>query len=138
MTVTPLHPEIVLEHPDIDEVRDFTSLIVRIRDKNDKGINVDFESYLIYRKTDESWALDHEAFVGDGVNGHWLYEIEGSEFLKNFKKRNPQLNPHWDLRHYLVVTDNDVIDVIAIKPPTVSVRSDNIRGWIRLGETRSG
>ena len=35
-------PEIMLEHPDVDEVRDFTSLIVRIRDQNDKGINVDF------------------------------------------------------------------------------------------------
>ncbi len=137
MKVTPLHPEITLEHPDIDEVRDFTSLVVRIRDQNDKGINVDFERSLIYRKTDERYALDHDVLVGRRVS-HWLYETDGSEFLEDFKKRNPHIHPRWDPRHYLVVTDNDVIDVIAIKPPIVSVRTDNIRGWIRPGETRSG
>jgi hypothetical protein len=138
VTFTPLHTEIVLAHPDVDEVRDFSSLIVRIRDENDVGINVDFERYLIYRKTDESFALDDvNALVGSGIIGHWLYEKDKSEFLEEFKKRNPHINPNWDLRHYLVVTDNDVIDVIALKPPTVWVRSDNIRRWIRPGETRS-
>ena len=32
MTVTPLRPEIVLEHPDVDEVRDFT-----LADRADSG-----------------------------------------------------------------------------------------------------
>ena len=87
MTVTPLHREIVLEHPDIDDGEDyFASLIVRIRDENDRGINVNFECYLIYRKTNESWALDHEAFVGCRASGHWLCEIRGMEFLEGFKK----------------------------------------------------
>ena len=136
MTATPLRPEIVLEHPDVDEVRDFTSLTVRIRDENDKGINIDFDRYLIYRKMDETWTLDHDTLLARSGK-HWLYEIDGSEFLEDFKKRNPHADPR-GLRHYLIVTDNDVIDVIANKPPTVSVRSDNIRGWIRPGETRSG
>lgn len=137
MTITPLHLEIELEHPDFDEVRDFTSLVLRIRDENDKGVNVEFERYLSYRKTHESFAFDLYDLAGS-TGGHWLYEIGGSEFLEEFKKRNPQISPHWDLRHFLVVVDNDLIDVIAIEPPAVSVRSDNIRGWIRPGETRSG
>jgi hypothetical protein len=95
MTLTPLHPEIVLDHPEFDEVRDFTSLVVRIRDKNDKDINVDFERYLIYRKMDETRALDHHALARP-IN-HWLYEIEGSEFLEDFKKRNPHARPSHDL-----------------------------------------
>ena len=139
MTFTRLHTEIVFEHPDIDEVRDFTSLIVRIRDENELSINVDFRSALVYSKTDESYALNIvNALFESGANGHWLYEIGESAFLDDFKKRNPHINPHWDLRHYMIATDNDIIDVLATEPPIISNRTDNIRGWIRPGETRSG
>jgi hypothetical protein len=40
--LTPLHAKIVLERPDIDEVRDFPSLVVQIWDTNDAGINAEF------------------------------------------------------------------------------------------------
>jgi|HubBroStandDraft_6_1064221.scaffolds.fasta_scaffold998349_1 hypothetical protein len=137
---TPLHTEIRLEHPGLDEVREFTSLIVRIRDENDVGINVEFQQALLYSKTDETYALDslNEIF-GSGGSDHWLYEVDRSRVLEDFKRRNPHhMGPHWNPRHYLVITDDEVIDVIALELPTISKRTDKIRGWIRPGEVRSG
>ena len=59
---------------------------MRIRDENDKGINVDFDRYLIYRKMDETWTLDHDALRAR-PGKHWLYEIDGIAFLlKDFKE----------------------------------------------------
>jgi hypothetical protein len=92
--------------------------------------------YLFYSKSDESYALDTvNALAGSrGAAVHWLYAVNYSAFFEGFKERNPHLNPQWDLKHYLVATSNDIIDVIAIEPPIVSTRSDDIRGWIRPGE----
>jgi hypothetical protein len=138
MTFAPLFTEFVFEHPDIDEVRDFNSLVVRIRDRNDLGVNVDFRRVLLYSKTDESYALDTvNALFKAKANGHWLYEIGESQVLDDFKERNPHIHPDWALKHYLIVTDNDIINVVAIESPTVSNRTENIRGWLRPGETRS-
>ncbi len=48
----------MLKHPDVSMKSEyFTSLIVRIRDENDVGINVEFRRVLLYSKTDESYAL---------------------------------------------------------------------------------
>lgn len=140
LTLTPLHREIVQEDTDIDELRDFTSLVIKIRDRNDFGINIEFERYLLYSKSDETWAGDTLKAMREaaGVPLHWLYLVEESNFLERFKERNPHLHSEWDVKHYVVVTSNDVIDVIAVKPPKVSIRSDNVRGWIRPGEERSG
>jgi len=141
LAFTPLQTDIKLEHPDIDEIRDFTSLVIRIRDTHDIGINVEFSGYLLYQKADESYSLDtvNELYEHAGPPPfHWLYEVTNSEFLTRFCERNSHLNSRWVPRHYLVCTDNDVVDVIALNAPTVSARSDSVRGWIRPGEERSG
>jgi hypothetical protein len=57
--------------------------------------------------------------------------------LRDFMGRNPHVNPHWDVKHYLVVASNDVIDVISAERPIISARTDSVRGWIRPGEKRS-
>jgi hypothetical protein len=135
-----LYPEIALTHPDLDEVRDFTSLVIRVRDEADVGFNIEFCSYLLYSRTHESYFFTcdvaDELFQSED-RGHWLYEVKESPLLQHFKARNAHINPHWDFRHYLVVVDDDVIDVIAAEQPQISERTDNVRGWIRPGENRS-
>ena len=69
--------------------------------------------------------------------GHWLYDVRESPLLRDFLDRNPHVNPSWDIRHYLVVASNDVIDVISAEQPIISARTDSVRGWIRPGEKRS-
>jgi hypothetical protein len=138
MRFVPLHPEITLAHPDLDEVRDFTSLVIRVRDEADVGLNIEFGSYLQYIKTHESYFFSDVAteLSRSENSGHWLYEVQESPLLQDFMARNPHVNP-WDLRHYLVVVDSDVMDVIAAEEPIISERTDSVRGWIRPGEKRS-
>jgi len=135
-----LHPEITLTDPDLDEVRDFTSLVIRVRDEADIGINIEFSSYLLYSKTHESYFYTRDVaneLSRSPDRGHWLYEVQHSPLLQDFMARNPHINPHWNLRHYLVVVDNDVMDVIGEEQPSISARHDSVRGWIRPGEKRS-
>jgi hypothetical protein len=135
-----LHPEITLTNPNVDEVCDFTSLLIRIRDRSDRGVNIEFPSYLSYSKSDESFFFMRDLaskLIASENRGHWLYDVQESPLLRDFMARNPHVNPNWDARHYLVVTDNDVIDVIAWEQPIISERTDSVRGWIRPGEERS-
>lgn len=135
-----LHPEITFTHPDFDEVRNFTSLVIRVRDEADVALNIEFRRYLLYRKTSESYFFSSDVATElsrSESSVHWLYEVQESRLLQDFKARNPHINPHWDVKHYLVVVDNDVMDIIAAEAPSISERNDNVRGWIRPGEKRS-
>lgn len=136
-----LHSEIRLADPEFDEVCDFTSLLIRLRDSADRGVNVEFTSYLSYSKEDESFfSVGRDLaskLIASENRGHWLYEVEESPLLRDFLARNPHVNPNWDVKHYLVVASNDVIDVISAEQPIISARTDSVRGWIRPGEKRS-
>jgi hypothetical protein len=136
-----LHPEITLTTPEFDEVCDFTSLLIRLRDCADKGVNVEFPSYLSYSKSDESFfSIGRDLaskLIASENRGHWFYDVRESPLLRDFLERNPHVNPSWDVRHYLVVASNDVIDVISAEQPIISTRTDSVRGWIRPGEKRS-
>jgi hypothetical protein len=47
---------------------------VRIRDESDVGINVEFPRPLLFRESDETYALDTvNDLTRSGVNHHWLY-----------------------------------------------------------------
>jgi hypothetical protein len=136
-----LHPEITLTDPEFDEVCDFTSLLIRLRDRADRGVNIEFPSYLSYTKSDESFFFIGRdlasKLIASENRGHWLYDVRESPLLRDFLARNPHVNPSRDVRHYLVVADNDVIDVIGTEQPIISARTDSVRGWIRPGEKRS-
>jgi hypothetical protein len=139
--LTPVYIEIILDRPFIDELRDFGSLVVRIRGKQHSGINIEFHNYLIYRKMDESWAIDTTTLLCERIpvseRFHWLYETRESEFLASFEEANQHRPSHWKLRHFIVVTGNDLVEVIAGDPPEISERTDTIRGWIGPGEELS-
>ncbi len=79
-----------------------------------------------------------EAMGASVSHGSKVRGGQESPLLRDFKARNPHINPDWDLRHYLVVVENDVVDVIAAGQPRISERNDSVRGWIRPGEKRSG
>lgn len=98
-------------------------------------------SYLSYTKERESFfsiGRDLASRLTASENrGHWLYEVEESPLLRDFMQRNPHVDPHRDVKHYLVFASSDVIDVISAEEPIVSARTDSVRGWIRPGEKRS-
>jgi hypothetical protein len=57
--------------------------------------------------------------VGRRLN--WLYELTESPLLSAFLKSNPQMPIEWQPRHLIVVTGEDIIDVISSDLPTVEV-----------------
>ncbi len=136
--LTPVYTDIVLRRPYIDDLRDFGSLVVRIRGEHDNGINIEFHKYLIYRKMNESWAIDTTTLLCEripvGERFHWLYETRESDFLGRFKEANQHRPSHWDMKHFIIVTGDDLVEVIATDPPEISERTDTIRGWIGPGE----
>ena len=108
----------------------------------DKGVNIEFPSYLVVhqRRMKASSSIGRDLaskLIASENRGHWLYDVRESPLLRDFLDRNPHVNPSWDIRHYLVVASNDVIDVISAEQPIISARTDSVRGWIRPGEKRS-
>lgn len=136
--LTPVYTEVILDRPFIDELRDFGSLVVRIRGKQDGGINIEFHNYLIYRKMNETWAIDTITLLCQRIpvreRFHWLYETRESDFLARFKDANQHRPSHWQLKHFIIVTGNDLVEIIAQDRPEISERTDTIRGWIGPGE----
>ncbi len=135
--LTALNTEYELTEPELDELRQFRSLVILIRDQKDVGIRIEFKRFCAYRFTHESYSLDMTAPFADRYYRHWLYETQTSEFFRNFRQRNPHVNPNWRLRHFLILMSSDVIDVIGMDQPEVSLRTDDIKGWLRAEEADS-
>jgi hypothetical protein len=134
MKLTAIHRDYPLVVPMLDFLSQFKSLIVLVRDEKDVAVKVEFESFCIYRSADETYALDLIPPFTEREHRHWLYETEDSPYLLDFRERNP----HTDLplKHFLILTLDTMVDVIAADRPRVSRRTDHIRGWsLRPGET---
>jgi hypothetical protein len=128
-TLTPLHVHLELDRPEIDLVSQFRSLIVLLRDEQNVGVMIEFKTFYMYRSRDEANFIDEDAPRGPRSNYHWMYETSDSQCLENFKRRNQHLGLGSEVRHFIIATPNDIIDVIAYHPPEVSKRKDSIRGW---------
>jgi hypothetical protein len=114
-----LHREIALIEPWLDDIRLFKGLLIRIRDKTNLVINIEFPRLLAYRFAEENYALDAVPVFSSRREFHWLYEAKNSEFLAQFCDFNPHLNPNWDLKHYVIITLNEISDVIAFDQPQI-------------------
>ncbi len=40
-----------------------------------------------------------------------------------------------NLKNFIIMTSNDIIEVLAAKPPQISMRTDTMRAWTRPGES---
>jgi hypothetical protein len=102
--LVPLHTEIVLASCDVDEIRQFTSLRIRIRDRDDVGVNIEFKNPLAFRVYDEGQTLLDPLYVPEtGFTGHWLYESDGlrvSPLVPRTKLRYAPKSQHQRLHHH--------------------------------------
>jgi hypothetical protein len=87
-------------------------------DKMNK-IRVVFDWVHSFRVTDEGDLLKMQ----DDLNGQMLtgiYTVEGSHYLAWFNEQSANTHDGDDITHYLIVTGDDVIDVLSSVNPTIS------------------
>jgi hypothetical protein len=122
-----LRTDIALVRPDTDELNDSGALILRLTGSDSQKVALEFSSYHAYRKRDESFANRTLSLLTESVKPsigfHWLYELQTSEFLAWFHEETLGIYADLDLRHYMVLTISDIVDIIATQPPDVSFRS---------------
>ncbi len=72
-----------------------------------------------------------------GLTGHWLYESNDCEYLRTFHEQSFDMHRNQNLKNFIIMTSNDIIEVLAAKPPQISMRTDTMRAWTRPGESVS-
>jgi hypothetical protein len=76
---------------------------------------IEFDNALVVRVLDEMWnSTETDSKRWRGIDGSFARIIEGSEY-----PTHPDLlkTIHLDAKHYLFITGDDCVDVIAIDPP---------------------
>lgn len=108
--------------PELDEFSDRQGVIeIRLKDLRNNIIIFLFDNHLAYRKLDEGDALVALTQLRATAQlGLLLYEVRNSDFIEWFVAQGYGIRAADDLRHFSIVTLNDVIDVIAFDPPRIS------------------
>jgi len=102
-------------HDDYEGVR----ILLKGEQEDGKMLVIKFDPALSYRNTDEGdrhiLAREHPE-----VRGTWsLFKAEQSEFIDWFNRENQNIRNDLNIVHYLIVTESDVIDILAGFPPKV-------------------
>ena len=98
-------------------------LRLELTDEAGQALVVRFASPLGYRRLDEGDALTMlEQLAASGGTGKTFYEVENSDYLAWFHEQNRGLWKDRGLRHFTIATINDVIDVLALEPPTLGAQ----------------
>lgn len=106
-----------------DSLIDERGLAVTLIDKvAGKRLEVFFRYYFQYRKTDESYALVTGAQLNHTpVEHHWCYEVTNSPLLEELHFQTHGIYRDRHLHHVLLVTSDELIDVLCEDLPDVSV-----------------
>ncbi|RTY57547.1 hypothetical protein EKL29_10800 [Pantoea sp. YU22] len=79
---------------------------------------VTFEWIHSFRVTDEGDLLKMQ----DDLNGQMItgiYTVEGSHYLSWFNEQSANIHDEGSINHYLIVTGDDVIEVLSSVSPTI-------------------
>lgn len=77
-----------------------------------------FDDYLTYRKGDESDFLRTFMQISEhNIINHLLYEVFDSEFIKWFVAETLGVRANDKLRHFIVSTRYETVEVICFSPP---------------------
>jgi len=95
-------------------------LTVRMHTAADVQVGLTFEGYFAYRKRDEGDCLaELHDISAQGVIGRWFYEVEASEFLEWFHAKSFDVRQNQAIRHFLLATQNDFIDILSSSAPLI-------------------
>jgi hypothetical protein len=84
----------------------------------DRDVLVEFYPPLAYRNIDEG---DFQRTLGlmKGLPRVTLYEAFDSDFLKWYETESLRVRNITDIRHFIIATENDCIEVLSETPPQV-------------------
>jgi len=86
-----------------------------------RGIELKFDSYLVYRKMDEGDALlVISEMKSSGGTSKFLYRVDESKFLEWFNAERCGEVLGQPLTHYSMASVDDVIDVLTFNPPVIA------------------
>lgn len=86
---------------------------------SDENLKISFSSVYSYRNTNESYRLK-TSFVREGKIPTLLSIVENSTFLRWFQEESQYIYSEENLRHFMIFTNEEVIDVISNIDPDVS------------------
>lgn len=83
-------------------------------------IRVTFDDYAAYRKADEGDMLATLSEIGATSSlGSTLYEVDVSDYISWFVQQSRGARSKSGLRHFAVLSLDDIVDVISPTPPSV-------------------
>lgn len=85
---------------------------------NDRVLRVSFNAHVAYRNMDEGKRLKTLSQFPRDILGVTFYTVENSTWAKWFYEESKVYDGD-ELTHYMIGTDNDWIDVLALEPPIV-------------------
>ena len=105
----------------VDDIGGINIIAVNSRNKNIRA-NINFESFYGYRNFDEGdlWRRWKEM----GVLKSGIYVSEESDLLDWAKYQSPHQRIPEGLLNYLIVSTDDVIDILTFDSPKIDVFSD--------------
>jgi hypothetical protein len=100
---------------------EFSSRLVITIDASAKSVRVEFPSHQLMRERDESFALRTNDELQQGrADSHWIYEVLESDLLEWFHEETLGVYKEQGVRHYLIATSNEYVDVLSMLDPVVS------------------
>jgi hypothetical protein len=84
-----------------------------------EGAAVLFDGWLTYRVSDEGDRLLSSKALS-GLAKSPICEVENSEYLAWFVRESANARREADLKHWAVVTADEIVDVIAVEAPTLA------------------
>jgi hypothetical protein len=108
---------------DLDRLIDERGVLsVHLLHESGHRLSLTFEGYLAYRKRDEGNAMRTLSDAsGSGGLGKSFYRVEDSSFLEWFEADGYGLHRAEGLVHVVVMTIDDVIDIICQKVPLIAM-----------------
>ncbi|WP_241576496.1 hypothetical protein [Rosenbergiella collisarenosi] len=86
---------------------------------NDSGIKISFDWFHTFRVVDEGDVIKMlNKFNGEMILG--IYTLVDSEYLEWFHEQSVGIHLDGNITHYMVVTVNDVIEILSSEKPVIS------------------
>ncbi|WP_427340828.1 hypothetical protein [Caloranaerobacter sp. DY30410] len=105
-------------------------LILKFSDEDDEGLQVKvvFEDHVLsYRNRDEGEFLRKFKYLGDTYGdkfySNWsFFQVKNSEYIQWFNEENFGIHQNEDIRHYVFITVNDVVEILSVYEPKIEIK----------------
>lgn len=97
-------------------------LALRLESIKGESIDICFDGYVFYSKIDEGDALRTLGLLRkSSCIGHTLISTPDSDLLDWFNKESLGIRPKNQLSHHIILTENDIVNVISVDTPSITV-----------------